>query len=391
MVKLLPKNANKAEFDILTRILYVQYTNPAGYPPLEHSSGILADQGWQVIFLGTGALGANNLSFPPHPNIEVKQIPFCTSGWRQKLHYLWFCIWVVGWTLRWQPQWIYASDLLACPISLFLSFLPNLKLIYHEHDSPGLTPGSSFIRFCLATRKKLAHRAAFCILPNQQRADSFDKIVNNKKPSLCVWNCPSVGEVMPPRSPWGGQTLWLLYHGSIVPSQLPETIIQAMTKLPESIKLRIVGYETIGHIGYVKYLQELAEQLNISDRIKYLGTVPTRAELLEKCHSSDVGLSLFPAKSLQPMPGASNKPFDYLACALPLLVSDLPDWKEMYVEPGYGLAANPEDPESIARALRWYLEHPKEMREMGENGRKRILEEWNYEKQFEAVIKVIRY
>ncbi|NEQ86889.1 MAG: hypothetical protein F6K26_44655 [Moorea sp. SIO2I5] len=46
---------------------------------------------------------------------------------------------------------------------------------------------------------------------------------------------------MPPRSPWGGQTLWLLYHGSIVPSQLPETIIQAMTKLPESIKLRIVG------------------------------------------------------------------------------------------------------------------------------------------------------
>ncbi|NEQ86890.1 MAG: glycosyltransferase family 4 protein [Moorea sp. SIO2I5] len=138
-------------------------------------------------------------------------------------------------------------------------------------------------------------------------------------------------------------------------------------------------------------MQELAEQLNISDRIKYLGTVPTRAELLEKCHSSDVGLSLFPAKSLQPMPGASNKPFDYLACALPLLVSDLPDWKEMYVEPGYGLAANPEDPESIARALRWYLEHPKEMREMGENGRKRILEEWNYEKQFEAVIKVIRY
>lgn len=37
------------------RILYIQYTNPAGYPPLEHSSRILAQADWEVLFLGTGA------------------------------------------------------------------------------------------------------------------------------------------------------------------------------------------------------------------------------------------------------------------------------------------------------------------------------------------------
>ena len=34
----------------MKRVVYVQYTNPAAYPPLEHSSRILADAGWQVLF-----------------------------------------------------------------------------------------------------------------------------------------------------------------------------------------------------------------------------------------------------------------------------------------------------------------------------------------------------
>ena len=86
------------------------------------------------------------------------------------------------------------------------------------------------------------------------------------------------------------------------------------------------------------------------------------------------------------MVGASNKVFDYLASGLALLVSDLPEWKETYVEPGYGLACNPDDPQSIASALERFLKHPTEMREMGERGRQKILKEWNYEQQFMPVL-----
>jgi glycosyltransferase involved in cell wall biosynthesis len=82
------------------------------------------------------------------------------------------------------------------------------------------------------------------------------------------------------------------------------------------------------------------------------------------------------------MTGASNKPFDYLACGLALLVSDLPDWRSAYVEPGYGLACDPQDPESIAGAVRRFLGDPGLARSMGENGRQRILADWNYEGRF---------
>jgi len=89
----------------------------------------------------------------------------------------------------------------------------------------------------------------------------------------------------------------------------------------------------------------------------------------------------------QAMLGASNKAFDYLACGLALLVSDLPEWREMFVEAGDGLACDPQDPNSIARQLRWFLEHPAETRSMGAKGRQRILSEWNYERQYSPVVR----
>src|SRR5689334_14172879 len=124
------------------RVMYVQYTNPAGYPPLQHSSRILANNGCEVLFLGTGALGADQLKFPRHPKIRVKQLPFCAAGWHQKLHYALFGLWALFWVLFWRPQWIYASDPLSCPVAALLSFVPGLRVLYHEHDSPNAITNS---------------------------------------------------------------------------------------------------------------------------------------------------------------------------------------------------------------------------------------------------------
>ncbi len=370
----------------MNRIVYIQYTNPALYPPLEHSSRLLADAGWKVLFLGTGAEG---LRFPRHERITVREIPFRPMGWRQKLHYAWFALWILFWTIRWRPAWVYASDSLSCPVALALSYLPGIRVVYHEHDSPD--PGhSQFMRFVLWTRRLLAVRAALRILPNQQRVKRFAEEIGNSMRVDCVWNCPTRDEVPEARPPLNGGGLRVLYHGSIVPARVPTTVLTALAMLPERVHLRIIGYETIGHRGYVRQLQELAAKLGIADRVEFLGSVPQREELLALCRQCDVGLSLMPKQSLdnneQAMTGASNKPFDYLASGLALLVSDLPDWRTMFVDNGYALAVDPADPASMATAVRWLLEHPAELRAMGERGRQRISREWNYEQQFAPVL-----
>ncbi len=378
------------------RILYLQYTNPACYPSLEHSSRILAEAGWEVLFLGTGGLGVDALRFPPDDRITVRQLPFRHAGWRQKLQYLGFCVWALVWALRWRPRWVYCSDPLSCPVALALTVLPGVRLIYHEHDSPtsgngGLQRNSRFARFVLWSRRRVARRAALCILPNQQRMARFVGEMGNGPTVSCVWNCPSLEEVRPSRAPSDGR-LTVYYHGNIGPGYLPPSVLKAVAMLRGDLRLWIIGYETISTLHYRDFLKGEARRFGIGDCVEFLEPMP-RYRLMKMCAESDVGLALVPrndgdVNNLH-MTGASNKPFDYLACGLALLVSDLPDWRRLYVDPGYGLACDPDDPKSIAAALRWFLEHPNEMRAMGERGRQRIAADWHYERRFAPVLELM--
>ena len=87
------------------------------------------------------------------------------------------------------------------------------------------------------------------------------------------------------------------------------------------------------------------------------------------------------------MTGASNKAFDYLAVGVAVLVSDLPDWRAFYVDPGYAFACDPNRADSIAVALQRFLDDPARMRAMGERGRQRVLTDWNYENLFAPVMR----
>jgi spore maturation protein CgeB len=89
------------------------------------------------------------------------------------------------------------------------------------------------------------------------------------------------------------------------------------------------------------------------------------------------------------MAGASNKPYDYLACGLALLVSSRPDWEQMFVEPGFGFSCDPSSAKSVADALNAFAAQPETTRTMGERGRQRVIGEWNYEQQFRPVLDLL--
>lgn len=373
------------------RVLYLQYTNPAGYPPLEHGAAILADRGWQATFLGSGAFGnAANLEMKSHARIRTYRMPYFATPWLRKVAYLGYCAWASLVALVLRPRWIYASDSLGALPALLASAVSRASIVYHEHDSPAdagrsAAPGSLLAR----CRSRAARLARICILPNDERARWFTSDLGLSRPALCVWNCPERDEAsLDARQP--KDAVILFYHGSLNRERLPFSLLQAMSCVPGNVRLDFAGYSTAGAPHYVEEFLAEAARLGVGDRVRYLGAPSERAQLMRMCRRASVGISLMPMESADPnmraMAGASNKPFDYMACGLALLVSALPDWRVLFVETGYGLDCDPRDAASIARAVAWFLEHREETARIGERGRRRILDEWNYERCFAPVI-----
>ena len=372
-----------------SRVVYLQYANPAAYPPLQHSAMIFADAGWKVDLLGITQPRVQGLEFAQHARIAVRLMPPSGSGWRQKIHYLRFCLWTLSQIRRHGPTWVYASDTLSTPVAFCASLLRNVRLVYHEHDAPDERSRSLFMRLLLALRRQVLKRAQIVVVPNAERARTFREARASDDNTFSVWNCPRRSEAGATSQRAPTREMWVVYQGSIVPARVPRTVIEALALTGRCLKLRVIGYETAGHVGYVQQLRDLASSLGVHSAFEYIPTV-SRNELLQWTDRSQIGLSLMPLQTDQInerwMRGASNKSFEYLARGVPVLVSDLPEWKATFVDAGFGLACRPDDARSIAEALRWFHDHADEARQMGERGRERILSDWNYEQQFAPVL-----
>src|SRR5439155_5937562 len=68
------------------RVLFIQATEPAGYPPLIHASSLMADAGWEVTFL-SAPLAGMMLILDPHPRIVVHAIASRPSPVLRKVAY----------------------------------------------------------------------------------------------------------------------------------------------------------------------------------------------------------------------------------------------------------------------------------------------------------------
>ncbi len=73
-----------------------------------------------------------------------------------------------------------------------------------------------------------------------------------------------------------------------------------------------------------------------------------------------------------------------------MLVANIDAWQRTFVDPGFGLSCDASSADSIAAALRWFLENPEARRAMGERGRRKIADAWNYQTMFAPVLTAIR-
>jgi len=67
-----------------------------------------------------------------------------------------------------------------------------------------------------------------------------------------------------------------------------------------------------------------------------------------------------------------------MAAGLPVIASDIPLWKRIIEENKCGICVDPFNPKAIADAINYIVSHPKESEEMGVNGRRAVMEKYNW-------------
>ncbi len=76
-----------------------------------------------------------------------------------------------------------------------------------------------------------------------------------------------------------------------------------------------------------------------------------------------------------------NKIYEAMLCGVPVICTDYTLWQELIAEHKCGICVNPRDEKQLCDAVNYILTHPAEAEQMGKNGRKAVLEQYNWNTQ----------
>jgi glycosyltransferase involved in cell wall biosynthesis len=163
-----------------------------------------------------------------------------------------------------------------------------------------------------------------------------------------------------------------LYLGSITELRCLEEMVRAMAQpgIPENARLLLAGtFES-------EKLEQGVRTLPGWDRVTYLGQC-SRAQVKQLLSKARVGLLLYRAAANHEE-CVPNKLFEYLGAGLPVIVADTMQCREIVEEERCGIVVDPLDVPAIAAAITWMIEHPAIAQQMGERGRRLVLERYQW-------------
>jgi len=179
----------------------------------------------------------------------------------------------------------------------------------------------------------------------------------------------------------------LVYVGGITEARGVWELVESMRLLKpkyENILLTLVG--PIDPVSLEEKIRKLLEQFSLQQNVHLVGRVKHEEvyTILPRCH---IGMDiLYPTPNY--MASLPTKVFEYMGAGLPVVASNFPLWKELIEGNNCGLTVDPLNPEEIAKAIAYLIEHPNEARKMGENGRKAVVVKYNWEMESKKLIDV---
>ncbi len=281
-------------------------------------------------------------------------------------------------TIRHKGKIFHFHDPELLPVALLLS-LRKKKVIYDVHENWPETvlhkdwiPKSfrKLISKLLSTFERFtAARMAGVVAAVEEIASGFE---NLHVPVVSVRNYPLLEEFPSRSNVPSSRSRMGVHFGGVSSERVVFETVRALEYLPSDIDFRL---ELAGVCDSPELLATIG-QLPGWARVDYIGLI-SRPRMLEEMGNAFMALILY-SDCPNHMDVRSNRLFEALAAGIPVIVPNFPKWQEFIGDYQCGLAVDPHDPESIAEAITYLLEHMQEATLMGMRGRKLFEKEFNW-------------
>lgn len=257
---------------------------------------------------------------------------------------------------RLQPEAIVCHDLEMLWASAMAAKRLRVPLLYNTHeDWPAMVSERSRLEgfaFSLLERRLVRHVDHVYVVGEEfaGRYRAWGKPVTVQYGSKALGEMPrlTAGERAAARAElnFAPEDIVVGIAGSLGRDEALPTVLEAMTRLPDGIKLFIVG----GVPEKVEGARNLADRAGLASRLTWTGPLPVDA-YLRRVALLDIGLALFHPTSANQRFGLPLKLFDYMGMGIPGVFSDFPAIRRVVEGCGSGILVPPGESGPLERAI----------------------------------------
>ncbi len=164
----------------------------------------------------------------------------------------------------------------------------------------------------------------------------------------------------------------LCFTGGIDSQWNHKLVIDAISEL-DGVTYNLCGRSSSDYIESLK-------RLSGWNKVNYFGKVPFSKAIEIQCVSSAGIALLSPSNNTGGMTGTigNTKLFEYMMARLPLICTNFQLWKEIIEKYQCGICVPHNDIQALKEAILFLKNNPDEANKMGENGRRAVIEEYNW-------------
>jgi len=218
----------------------------------------------------------------------------------------------------------------------------------------------------------LAHKAcAIVTVSEYNKQFMVEKYCLKPEQIYVAYNGIQTAMFQPNHKPAGRSALRLVSVGRLVPIKGHDILLEALCRIREQgfeVQLRLIGDGASR-----SDLEAQAQRLNLLDCVEFMGA---QAQDMVCQFLNEADVFVMPSRS----EGFAVACLEAMAMELPVIASNVTGFPEAITDYVTGILVQSENPELLADAIIWMIQHPEQRLEMGKKGRETVLAKFTREK-----------